>query len=367
MTIYTRPENTTIWAESGNISLPTTEKQEQGWVTEKPPSEMMNWVHNKQDKSIAYLLQEGISAWDAETEYTIGAFVKEGGVLYQAKLQNLNKLPSTNTTNWGVAFDSKGSALAVQTDLNLIKNNDGQLPYYVRKAAPVMTAKAVGTSFEALVGIPVDNQSNFGHSFVNDGDSGLFKDSGIVKIYNDAQLVANFPSTIPLLDNSKAIATTEWVNSFFNSALTTFNAALEALRIPVGNSLISNNSANPSTYLNYGTWIQDVEGKALVGVSSSISSTVPSWAKAVGQTYGEYDVILTAQNVQDHQHNLVSQVASGTAGTYLLKTKVGTDEGYDLIGTEAPPTIFQTPAIGTSTAHNNVQPSQTKYIWTRTA
>ena len=360
MTIYARPENTTIWAESGNISLPTTEKQEQGWVTEKPPSEMMNWVHNKQDKSIAYLLQEGISEWDAETEYTIGAFVKESGVLYQAKLQNLNKLPSTNASNWGIAFDSKGSALAVQTDLNLIKNNDGQLPYYVRKASPVMTAKAVGTSFEALFGVPVNNQSNFGHSFVNDGDSGLFKDGDIVKIYNDSQLVANFPTSIPAADSSKSVATTEWVTNFLNNSIAT---ALEALRIPIGASLITNKSENPFTYLNYGTWVQDVQGKALIGVSSSPSPSIPNWTKFVDQEYGEYEKTLTEDNLPAHKHKINWKPIAGKNIDVGNTDQIGFsgDDAADLSG------FGDTASAGAGQAFDIVQPSQTKYIWTRTA
>lgn len=355
MTIYTRPENTTIWAENGNISLPTTEKQEQGWVTEKPPSEMMNWIHNKQDKGIAYLLQEGISAWDAETEYTIGAFVKENGVLYQAKLQNLNKLPSDNPSSWDIAFDSKGSALAVQNDLNLIKDNDGQLPYYVRKASPVMTAKATGTSFEALVGSPVNNQSNFGHSFVNDGDSGLFKDDDIVKIYNNAQLVANFPSTIPINDNSKAVATTEWVTNYLNNALA---AAFESLRIPVGNSLISQNPANPSTYLGYGTWELDVQGQALVGVSSSTSNAVPEWVKSVNQQSGDYLHTLNRDELPsiDVKYERFTGAQSGTFPITAI-------DGNGLMRYSEPTTV---PIGGNSQPFNIVQPSKTKFIWTRT-
>lgn len=361
MTIYTRPENTTIWAENGNISLPTTEKQEQGWVTEKPPSEMMNWIHNKQDKGIAYLLQEGISAWDAETEYSIGAITKYNDTVYKAKLQNLNKQPDTNPANWEIAFDIYGAAAEVQADLDNIKTTDEALPFYVRKAAPVMTAKAIGTSFSANAGLPnSDNSSNTGHSFVNDGDSGLFKDGSDVVITSENRLVARFPAaTIPQTDSSFNIATTQWVKDALNNVVASLNASIEAIRVPVGNSIISSNPNNPATYFNYGTWELDVQGRALVGVSNSTSNAVPEWVKSVNQQSGDYLHTLTRDELPSIDVKY-ERFTGAQSGTFPITNM----DGNGLMRYSEPTTVS---SGGNSQPFNIVQPSKTKFIWTRTS
>ena len=56
MALVTRPNTDTNWAEGGNTVEPSTEKQELGWTIEKPPNEIMNWIHNKQDKAVQYFL-----------------------------------------------------------------------------------------------------------------------------------------------------------------------------------------------------------------------------------------------------------------------------------------------------------------------
>lgn len=377
MAIYQRPDTTTIWAESGNITIPTTEKQEEGWTEEKPPSEMMNYIHNKQDKSTAYYLQEGIPEWDIDTEYSIGAIVKFSGITYQALLQNLAKQPDTNPSNWKIAFENYGAAAAVQADLDNIKNNDGALPFYVRKSDPVMTGKATAPSFSANSGLPASaDTSNTGHSFINDGDSGMFKDGTDVVITSENRLVTRFPAaTIPTTDSSLNVATTQWVKDVVN-------AAIEAVRFqfPIGWSIITNSSANPSTVLGYGTWELDLQGKALVGVSTSTSNAVPEWAKTVNQEFGEYTHTQTLEEMPKHKHRYAGSPDSDTDGThtgvggYVLSSK-DIDSGIEMTGKCDNPaklsdnfTIYPDDwaAEGNSQPFNVVQPSKTKYIWTRT-
>ena len=48
--IINKPDmNYGLWAENGNIEIPSSEKVELGWIAEKPLNEQMNWVQNRQD------------------------------------------------------------------------------------------------------------------------------------------------------------------------------------------------------------------------------------------------------------------------------------------------------------------------------
>ncbi len=49
---------------------------------------------------------------------------------------------------------------------------------------------------------------------------------------------------------------------------TLINSAVQKL-YPVGHILMSSNSANPSTYLGFGTWVAWGSGRVPVGVNSS--------------------------------------------------------------------------------------------------
>ena len=44
-----------VWGSNGNIAVPTSEKVDLGWIIEKPPNEMMNWVQNRQDSMLQFI------------------------------------------------------------------------------------------------------------------------------------------------------------------------------------------------------------------------------------------------------------------------------------------------------------------------
>ena len=73
-----------VWAEGGNIEIPSSEKVEQGWIIEKPLNETMNWLQNRSDKMLQYINQRGVPEWDVRTEYPIGAYVSRINKIYQA-------------------------------------------------------------------------------------------------------------------------------------------------------------------------------------------------------------------------------------------------------------------------------------------
>ena len=105
MAVINKPDmNYGLWAENGNIEIPSSEKVELGWIAEKPLNEQMNWVQNRQDAMLQYINQHGIVEWDNVTEYPINAFVAREGVVYKALSQNVDKDPTLNTAIWTVAF-----------------------------------------------------------------------------------------------------------------------------------------------------------------------------------------------------------------------------------------------------------------------
>lgn len=132
MAKYTKPDYSEQWASAGNIVAPNSAKIQAGHIVEKPNYEYMNWLQNRQDTAIAYSLQMGVVEWDNATQYQYtlnshASYVQRNGVVYKAIQTGTNKDPLTEAAYWSIAFDDKGSAATVQTNLNAHVNNYGTL------------------------------------------------------------------------------------------------------------------------------------------------------------------------------------------------------------------------------------------------
>ena len=136
MALIPKPDINIKWAEGGNTLEPSSEVQELGFVVEKPPYEVVNWLHNKHDTALAYLYQEGFSDLDIETEYSNTSYVKYDGYIYKANLQNFGKQPDLNPETWGIAFANYQDLQTLQTDLNNTKTQAGHGENLVYKSAP---------------------------------------------------------------------------------------------------------------------------------------------------------------------------------------------------------------------------------------
>lgn len=126
MVAFTKPTTVNeVWASAGIISAPTNLKITQGWTVEIPPYQYFNWSQNRVDSFIAHVNQFGISQWDNTTEYQAGKSLVQGadGTVYRALTTNTNKLPSTNPSDWSIAFESYGVVSPVQTQLNTLQTN----------------------------------------------------------------------------------------------------------------------------------------------------------------------------------------------------------------------------------------------------
>jgi len=126
-----KPDMTYVWASGGSKTAPSNVKIQTGWIVEKPEFEKMNWVQNRQDNSLAYLFQMGVPEWDSAVEYqysaTYKSYVQRNGLVYKALQVGTNKDPASEAAYWAVAFDDKGAAAAVQSNLTAHITNYGTL------------------------------------------------------------------------------------------------------------------------------------------------------------------------------------------------------------------------------------------------
>ena len=132
MAKYTKPNYSEQWASAGSIVAPNSVKIQAGHIVEKPNYEYMNWIQNRQDVGIAYGLQMGIPEWDSTTQYqytlnSYASYIQRNGVVYKAIQTGTNKDPLTETAYWSIAFDDKGGAAAVQSNLSTHITNYGTL------------------------------------------------------------------------------------------------------------------------------------------------------------------------------------------------------------------------------------------------
>lgn len=314
-----------IWGSNGNVTVPTSEKVEQGHIVEKPKAEIVNWIENRQDSFLQYLNQRGIPTWDSTTEYAQDAYVVKSGTLYRALSQNQDKDPTSNTAIWIVAFATYTAYLALYTDVQSVKNTEGYLPLYVSKANPVMTGECIGVGYTNSTGV-----------------SGLTFSGTSPQIEKDGEVVGGF---------SGLEADTD---------LVTFADLREYLQFyKVGDLYVTTLNGNPNTLLGYGEWERYAEGRTLVGVSSS-ASTNPSWTKYVDSQFGAYTHQLTAAELPKVTNYYYQRFTNQTSGDVVVG-------GIDPNGNPKYNNVEQITATIGDTAHNNVQPSQTVFIWRRTA
>jgi hypothetical protein len=326
--INTKPDmNMGIWAEGGNIEIPSDTKIDEGWVVEKPLNEYMNFVQNRQDRMLQYINQRGIPEWDLRTEYPVNAHVARAGKVYKALSQNTDADPLSNSSIWIVAFASYEEYLNLFNDVDLIKNEEGYLEKYVSKQNPQMDGDAIAKSYSfnskpsAIIGV---NEANY------------------VSISEDGLETHRFKPVEDLTAPTKDVVTMDVLLQFIQT-------------YKIGDLYLTTNSGNPSVLLGYGSWERYGEGRALVGVSTKTSD--PDWTKGVSSLYGEYTHKQTIAELPPHKH-----------GQGIVDTGVGRIEGYS--GTAPQNDNFslgETLSTGEGQPFNIVQPSITVFIWRRTA
>ena len=313
--------NTGIWAENGDIVVPTSEKIEEGHIVEKPKSEIVNWIENRQDMMIQYINQRGIPEWDRLTPYPIKALTSRDGTLYRAISQNKDRDPTLNTDIWKLAFVTYDDYKLLLEDLDKIKNQDGYLDLYVSRANPIMTGGTEGVSY----------------GFTGDVDTGLMKDSGgNPAMQKDGVVVATFDSL-------------EQENSVVRFA--DLRKYLEFYK--VGDIYLTTSTGNPKDTLGYGTWSRYAEGRSLVGLSVQDSS--PTWTKFVDSVEGVYNNTITFP--MENWRPQSAQISTSIQGRLVIGT--GNQEKQEILESLTQPIDNQ------SVTQTNVQPSIVIAVWKR--
>lgn len=350
--IPSKPNTKLMWASQGNRAEPTSDKQLEGWVQEIPPHEMENWVQYKQDLAIKYLYQEGIPEWDSSFEYNTTSYVKYNGVIYKlaetAEVPNIGKQPNVSDTSWEIAFEPYGASSNSAEEIRKIKELEGYLSLYVSKANPVMNGIATAPEFQAT--------ANGGHTFQNT-DTGMFLNAN-----NEPEFrINNAPKAV--VRNNPSLTASD--NTLVTMAmLQEFKANMFNLQFPVGISIITQDPRNPAEYLGFGSWERDLEGRALVGVTTDVTSASPDWVKQVNREFGEYQHQLSIAELPKHSF-VFKNLWAGSNPPDVVEIISRQDEGWAKDG--VPDTLFKqrTQEIGGDQPHNIVQPSTTKFIFTR--
>ena len=138
MVDYTKILMPEIWAESGDIVAPDSQKIKDGWAVEAVPRQWWNWMQNRVDNNVAYMLQKGIPEWDANSQYIANkSYVQRTGIVYKAILTNTNQDPVSATTYWVKAFPESTAALEALRNLTPAADT---LPYFTSPTAATTTA-----------------------------------------------------------------------------------------------------------------------------------------------------------------------------------------------------------------------------------
>ena len=310
-----------VWANNGNIEVPSSEKVELGWVVEKPLNEQMNWLQNRQDSMLQYINQHGIPEWDNRTEYPINAFVARGGVVYKALSQNFDKDPTLNVAIWSVAFASFDNVAVI----NSIRNEDGYLQHYVRKSSPVLNSVAKGVGYAG-----------------QDLSKGVFFD-GNNNTYVDNKFGSRYLFNGTHTNDDDVIRKSD------------LRAILESYtRYNVGDLYVTTSTRNPKDILGYGIWTLYSQGKALVGLSDTNSNN-PDWTKFIGSVSGSYQQTVTVPN--DNWDTESSEIRTSRKGRLVIGT--GNTEKHEILESLTHASKENTQKVDV------IQPSTVVAIWLR--
>lgn len=125
MTINAKPTFNTVWAERGDVIVPSDLKIARGWVVEIPPHQQFNWWMKRVDSMLVHINQRGIPQWDATMQYYTGLSYVQApdGVVYRAIQDSLGRSPVNSPTFWEVAFMRRADAYT-KLEIDTFRNTD---------------------------------------------------------------------------------------------------------------------------------------------------------------------------------------------------------------------------------------------------
>lgn len=333
MSVVSRPDYSVgVWASNGDIAAPTSEKIEIGHIVEKPLKEVMNWIQNRQDRGIVYLMQQGISEWVSTETYPVNAYVKRSGVIYKAYAQNEDRDPLSNPDIWKLAFDTYGSAAAVQLEVDKIKSEDGYLSFYIQKSSPSATVRFDGVAYSASQGFPNSSSDEYGYVFKNSETSGLFYATSPV-IAHEGQEIVKFEKPENLADKSNKAATTEWVQNLLAQmmdSIVPIGAIIEYTNevVPSDNFMYAHGQAvsrtlYPTLFARIGTRYGAGDGSTTFNLPDKRGLFTREWDNGKGIDSGRVLGTVQQDTVEKHKHIQSLGEAYDTAGIFGKSTAKG--------------------------------------------
>ena len=170
-----RPVYGEAWASVGEKVSPTLAKIQGGWIQEMMPYQWENFLQNRQDTALLYMLQKGVPEWDASQEYIAGkSVVTYQTNLYISVLDSTNVLPTVqaswkklnpSTSSSGlvtVAGGGTGASTAAEARTNL------GLGSVATATAPTSNGVVVRTTADTLVSRSITGTTN--NIVVTNGD-----------------------------------------------------------------------------------------------------------------------------------------------------------------------------------------------------
>ena len=170
-------------------------------------------------------------------------------------------------------------------------------------------------------------------------------------------------------ETGKGLSSNDFTNAYktiLDSLTTTINNAIlesDKKKYPIGHEIYTKNSANPSTYMGFGTWELTSVGRMQVGVDVNDTDF-----NVAGKTGGSKTHTLTVQELVPHKHKSMT-LGIGNGGYKLDGSKagsgeVGTETNY--IGETTTVSLDET-KTAQAQAFSIMPPYVAVYIWERTA
>jgi hypothetical protein len=148
----------------------------EGWASAvvnnyAPPMQDFNSVFYVITRQLAYLMQNGISAYDATTEYSIGSLVTDdlGGIYIS--ITNLNTGNAlTSAANWCVFYSKRITTISTSANYTVV-NSD----WYIRWTD-------TATSTERYINLPTPSAENIGREIIVKYTGGTFISLLVVRV-----------------------------------------------------------------------------------------------------------------------------------------------------------------------------------------
>lgn len=249
-----------------------------------------------------------------------------------------------------------GASATVVSRLNGIDSalagKENSLGYTPENAANKSTTTSLGTSNTLY---PTQNAVK---SYVDTGLATKQNSLGFT-----AENSANKSTSTSLGTSNTLYPTQGAVKSYVDAAITAAKSALMPVGTIYGNAT---NSANPSTYLGFGTWVAYAPGGAVVGKAAS------GTFGTLGATTGAETVTLSAAQLPAHSHATLDATNSGLPG-FDGNIVIGGSSGSGAALTQTASAYrvsgggARTGNTGGGTPVSIIQPSKVAALWERTA